>query len=93
MGGGLISIILEGDYELWGEDFVLDKNSRNRVLVLPNAVIALNTGLFTYKTWTQVFNWCQILAIPLGSTDYHASYGADCEKELPNLFQRLGMMQ
>ncbi|KAG6381352.1 hypothetical protein JVT61DRAFT_5762 [Boletus reticuloceps] len=64
MGQSTLAIYLDGEHENWDPRFVSVLNN------LPDAIVALNAGLLSYKTWASVILFCLVEEMPFGVTEY-----------------------
>ncbi|KAJ6563179.1 hypothetical protein B0H10DRAFT_2363067 [Mycena sp. CBHHK59/15] len=77
-GSGRITIFLEDDLEIWTHPM-----TRKAGYKKAHALIALNAGLCTYSTWTEVLTVAAVTHIPFASTDYCEDLAAQCVRKLP----------
>ncbi|KAF8140079.1 hypothetical protein EV363DRAFT_1392999 [Boletus edulis] len=95
MGQGTLAIYLDGEHENWDPRFVSILNN------LPDAIVALNAGLLSYKTWASVILFCIVEEMPFGVTEY-AEQSAEVQTDsfskiihhaIPSLGPRLNTTQ
>ncbi|KAG9314532.1 hypothetical protein JVU11DRAFT_5329 [Chiua virens] len=95
MGQSTLAIYLDGEHENWDPRFTAIIGD------LPDAVVALNAGLLSYKTWASVILFCHIEEIPFGVTEY-AEQSAEVQTQsfakiihhaLPSLAPRMSTSQ
>ena len=95
MGQSTLAIYLDGDHENWDPRFT------SIISTLPDAIVALNAGLLSYKTWATVILFCHIEELPFGVTEY-AEQSAEVQRDsfskiihhaVPSLGPRLNTAQ
>ncbi|KAF9243942.1 PAXNEB protein-domain-containing protein [Melanogaster broomeanus] len=64
MGGSTLSIYLHGEHENWDPRFMSTSDD------IPDAIVALNAGLLSYKAWAYVIIFCHMENKPFGVTEY-----------------------
>ena len=74
MGQSTLAIYLDGDHENWDPRFASITDN------LPDAIVALNAGLLSYKTWASVILFCHIEEMPFGVTEY-AEQSAEMQRD------------
>lgn len=74
MGQSTLAIYLDGDHENWEPRFISITNN------LPDAVVALNAGLLSYKAWASVILFCHVEDLPFGVTEY-AEQSAEVQRD------------
>ncbi|KAI6031906.1 hypothetical protein BKA83DRAFT_673714 [Pisolithus microcarpus] len=79
MGGSTLAIFLHGEHENW--DPRLPSMTNN----LPDAIVAANAGLLSYKGWQGVILYCHVEGTPFAVTEY-AEQSAEVQVEaLPKI--------
>ncbi|KAF8559266.1 hypothetical protein OG21DRAFT_1403484 [Imleria badia] len=74
MGQSTLSLYLDGEHENWDPRFVSITNH------LPDAIVALNAGLLSYKSWASVILFCHVEEMPFGVTEY-AEQSAEVQRD------------
>jgi len=74
MGQSTLAIYLDGDHENWDPRFTSVKYN------LPDAVVAPNAGLLSYKGWSSVILFCHVEEVPFGVTEY-AEQSAEVQRD------------
>lgn len=81
MGQSTLAIYLDGDQENWDPRFTSITNN------LPDAIVALNAGLLSYKSWVSVILFCHVERMPFGVTEY-AEQSAEVQRDsFPKIIQ------
>ncbi|KAI5991624.1 hypothetical protein EDD15DRAFT_2388580 [Pisolithus albus] len=79
MGGSTLAVFLHGEHENW--DPRLPSMTNN----LPDAIVASNAGLLSYKGWQGVILYCHVEGTPFAVTEY-AEQSAEVQVEaLPKI--------
>lgn len=95
MGQSTLTIYLDGEHENWDPRFASTLNA------LPDAIVALNAGLLSYKTWASVILFCHVEDVPFGATEY-AEQSAEVQRDsfskiihhaIPSLAPRMNTVQ
>lgn len=95
MGQSTIAMYLDGEHENWDPRFASITDN------LPDAIVALNAGLLSYKAWASVILFCHIEAMPFGVTEY-AEQSAEVQRDsfckiihhaIPSLTPRMSTAQ
>ncbi|KAG8219968.1 hypothetical protein J3R82DRAFT_973 [Butyriboletus roseoflavus] len=74
MGQSTLAIYLDGDQENWDPRFTSITNN------LPDAIVALNAGLLSYRAWMSVILFCHVEEMPFGVTEY-AEQSAEVQRD------------
>lgn len=74
MGRSTLSLYLYGEHENWDPRFVSIAND------IPDAIVALNAGLLSYKAWASVILFCHMEEMPFGVTEY-AEQSAEVQRD------------
>ncbi|KAH0838464.1 hypothetical protein J3R83DRAFT_6776 [Lanmaoa asiatica] len=74
MGRSTLAIYLDGDHENWDPRFASITEN------LPDAIVALNAGLLSYKAWASVILFCHVEGMPFGVTEY-AEQSAEVQRD------------
>lgn len=69
LGAGSITVDLHGDSPTWGRDSMTKMLNGGRNPV-PDALIALNAGLGSYRSWHEVVHIAHGVGIPFAVTEY-----------------------
>ncbi|KAF8845258.1 hypothetical protein BDN67DRAFT_443877 [Paxillus ammoniavirescens] len=92
MGGSTLAIYLHGEHENWDPRFASITDD------LPDAIVAPNAGLLSYKAWAYVILYCHLENRPFGVTEY-AEQSAELQRDsfpkminnaMPSFGERLG---
>ena len=95
MGQSTLAIYLDGEHENWDPRFPSITDN------LPDAIVALNAGLLSYKAWATVILFCLVEEMPFGVTEY-AEQSAEVQRDsfskiihhaLPSLAPRMSTAQ
>ena len=95
MGQSTLAIYLDGDHENWDPRFT------SVTYNLPDAIVAPNAGLLSYKGWASVILFCHVEEVPFGVTEY-AEQSAEVQRDsfskiihhaIPNLGPRMNTAQ
>ncbi|KAI6132668.1 hypothetical protein EDD17DRAFT_1763396 [Pisolithus thermaeus] len=74
MGGSTLAIFLHGEHENW------DPRVPSMTNNLPDAIVAANAGLLSYKGWQGVILYCHVEGTPFAVTEY-AEQSAEVQVE------------
>ncbi|KAK0466135.1 uncharacterized protein EV420DRAFT_1510022, partial [Desarmillaria tabescens] len=80
-GSGSIEIFLHGDSPTWSPDLMGSSSGR------PDAIIAFNAGLASYREWIPVIQAAHLASIPFAVTEYAEQ---SCEQQRSTIPRMLG---